>query len=65
MLSRTRAYALVLVSGDGRILYADKLGHELLEGSLNNFDSCLLQNLMLGTQRNSYLESTAAIREYN
>lgn len=27
MLQRTRVYAMVLISGEGRMLYADKLGH--------------------------------------
>lgn len=45
----------MLVDKMGRIIFSDKLGHELFEGSLNNFQTLRIQNLLLKTIKASTL----------
>lgn len=45
----------MLVDKIGRIIFSDKLGHELFEGSLNNFHILRIQNLLLNTLKDSTL----------
>ena len=55
-VSRTKVYSVMLVDKFGRIIFSDKLGHELFEGSLNNFRTLKIQNLLLKTIKASTLE---------
>lgn len=45
----------MLVDKLGRIIFSDKLAHELFEGSLNNFQTLRIQNLLLQTLKDSTL----------
>lgn len=62
-VGRSKLTAVILVDSEGRIVYADKLGHELFEGSLNNFDSLKIQNLMLLSKKELYLKQLQNLQE--
>jgi hypothetical protein len=48
-LTRSRIYSVMLVNEFGKIIYSDKTGNELFEGSLNNFSRLHVQNLIVAS----------------
>jgi len=48
-------YGSMLIDCYGRILWTDKLAHELFEGSLNNFDTMKIQDLLLQIKLDFFL----------
>lgn len=48
-LTRSRIYSVMLVNEWGKIIYSDKTGNELFEGSLNNFGRLHIQNLIVAS----------------
>lgn len=62
---RTKVFSLMLVDSFGRIVFSDKLGHELFEGSLNNFSKLRIQNLLLRTLKSAFLAQLSSIQDFN
>lgn len=52
---RTKIYGSVLVDEWGRVLWCDKAAHELLEGSLNNFERMRVQDFLLHSELPRFL----------
>jgi hypothetical protein len=63
--ARTKLFSVMLVDHYGRIIFSDKLGHELFEGSLNNFNTIKIQNLLLRTLKDSFLDQLKDIQDFN
>ena len=64
-MAKTRVYGAVLIDSFGKILWCDKMAHELLEGSLNNFAKNPITSLLLDSERPNFLRELQEIREFN
>jgi hypothetical protein len=58
---RTKVFSVMLVDSFGRVVFSDKLGHELFEGSLNNFMNLRIQNILLRTLKAAFLKQLREI----
>jgi hypothetical protein len=50
-LTKGKMYSVMLLDKFGKIIYSDKLGSELFEGSLNNFKRIRIQDMLVINQR--------------
>lgn len=64
-VARSKIFSVLLVNKYGRIIFSDKLGHQLFEGSLNNFCTARVQNLIMETIRPAALAQLKVIETYN
>ena len=63
-MAKKKVYGGVLIDSFGRILWCDKVSHELLEASLNNLATTPLTSLLLQSQLPHFLEELKQISHF-
>lgn len=61
MLNKAKMFSTLLINEFGQVLFADRLGSEHFEGSLNNFSRNPIHSMILECQLNNFFDKISEL----